>query len=71
MKKLKIAIILEERNIGGPQIYAMKLAEKIKDSTEPVLILPQNISQEYLNQCKIFLFPPYKLFVFYTKCHCN
>ena len=48
---LKIAFIIEDGKLGGPQIYSFSLANYLSEKIETVLIIPKENSEAFQHKC--------------------
>ena len=48
---IKIADIIEEALVGGPQIRMISFAEKLIDKADIVLVIPKKNSKELIKKC--------------------
>jgi len=53
-KKIKVANILEEARVGGPQIRLLLLAKALRNKVNVTAILPKKNSSNFIKKCKKF-----------------
>ena len=49
---MKVANIIEEGKVGGPQTRMWQIAKYLKKDIETVLIIPKDNSNEFIELCK-------------------
>ena len=48
---MRVAAILEEGKIGGPQVYTMNLADYLSKSIDTIIIMPHENSEAFQQKC--------------------